>query len=758
MTDRPPVSLVILAWNAWDETQGCLDSLLPTLAAHDEVIVVDNGSSDATPEQLATYPWVRVVRNEENRGFAAGCNQGAEIATREILVFLNNDTVLAGSWIEPLVEPLASEAVVACGPRSNFVSGPQLVAQPGYAAGDHEGLARFVAAWRTAHGTSVSEVRRLVGFCLAVRASSFRALGGFDEGYEVGGYEDDDLCRRLAEAGGSLVIAHGSYVHHTGHRTFDANEVDWAAQELRNRERYLEKFEPASPLFAPAPHRTLVPGQALPAPVPAPSDVLVLGQAVSLLAAGEPERAGELALSLARDARAVERLLPEIVDVLVRCGRPLDALVALVEPAGLRPFLGRVLALDARHADAVLEACALAMPEELAVLAAAASLAARLPVDRAIVWSARLRAAGLADACPLVAEVATARSRLDRARAAAAAVQLFGDERGRARLAAVLALAAPSERAVIAAEVAAICPDLELGPRRAVPAANDPGRRAREATDGLRRSPAAPSVPSFVIHAPWPYSHRSAGVRALYVLGDGLRGRGAEVAIEPLPCGLVADPDPYVLPLASTWSAEEVEEAVHVYPEVVSGNPAGARKVARWYLGPPRYPSAGRELEVAWLPHLKPGADRLLVNVIDLDVFTPRAAGRSGALVWFGKRPVRGVEMPAGFREITATWPASRAELAEELRRAELVVSYDAFSSVVLEATLCGTPVLLAGGSATEFPEDSVFGSLGIATDPSGLARARSELPEARAHYLRLCEAMAGDVDRFLERAAALAS
>src|SRR5438270_7219028 len=119
--DRPSASIVIPVWNQWEATKACLDSLRPTLGLRDEVIVVDNGSQDATGAALRAYPWLRIITNEQNRGFAVACNQGAAAATREIIVLLNNDTVLTRHWIEPLVAPFADSTVGATGPRSNFV-------------------------------------------------------------------------------------------------------------------------------------------------------------------------------------------------------------------------------------------------------------------------------------------------------------------------------------------------------------------------------------------------------------------------------------------------------------------------------------------------------------------------------------------------------------------------------------------------------------------------------------------------------------
>src|SRR5947209_796893 len=130
---RRPATVVILAWNAWEATQACLASLRPALGDADQVVVVDNGSTDGTGERLAGLDWLQVLTNEQNRGFAKGCNQGAEAADHEFLVFLNNDTMVAPGWLEGLLQPFDDPEVAATGPRSNAVSGTQLLRSENYA-------------------------------------------------------------------------------------------------------------------------------------------------------------------------------------------------------------------------------------------------------------------------------------------------------------------------------------------------------------------------------------------------------------------------------------------------------------------------------------------------------------------------------------------------------------------------------------------------------------------------------------------------
>ncbi len=243
---RLAVSIVIPVWNQWEYTRACLESIRPTLGVHDEVIVIDNGSEDGTALGLKQFPWVRVITNETNLGFAVACNQGAAAAERDVIIFHNNDTLVPSHWIEGLVEPFAESDVFATGPRSNFVSGPQLVLNPDYEFGSNASLKRFAKKWRETHRGQTTEIDRLVGFCLAVRTSAFRAIDGFDEEYGTGGGEDDDLCLRLIDHGGRLLICHDTFIHHFGHVTFDGNGLQWFDIQQQNTRRLFAKHDNVS--------------------------------------------------------------------------------------------------------------------------------------------------------------------------------------------------------------------------------------------------------------------------------------------------------------------------------------------------------------------------------------------------------------------------------------------------------------------------------------------------------------------------------
>ncbi len=101
---RPRCSIIIPVYNNAALTRRCLDLLLSGAArASFEVVVVDDASTDTTPQLLAAYGGrVRTVRHQTNEGFAAACNAGAAVASGEYLVFLNNDVLPEAGWLDAL--------------------------------------------------------------------------------------------------------------------------------------------------------------------------------------------------------------------------------------------------------------------------------------------------------------------------------------------------------------------------------------------------------------------------------------------------------------------------------------------------------------------------------------------------------------------------------------------------------------------------------------------------------------------------------
>ncbi|MCC6233294.1 MAG: glycosyltransferase [Verrucomicrobiales bacterium] len=249
----PEVSILILAHNQLDLTRQCVESIARCTRVTHEVILVDNGSTDGTwtwmSELAARQPQVRAIRNVTNRGFAAGNNQALSVARGRHVLLLNNDTVVTEGWLDRLLDALAKhpEAGLA-GPRSNRVVGPQWVEHPGYESLDQ--LPAFAAEWARRNAGQSRPTGRLIGFCLLARREVVQKIGGLDERFGSGNFEDDDFSLRARLAGFGARVVDDAFVHHIGGQTFQAAKIDYREAMLRNWSLFKAKWgiDPAAPI------------------------------------------------------------------------------------------------------------------------------------------------------------------------------------------------------------------------------------------------------------------------------------------------------------------------------------------------------------------------------------------------------------------------------------------------------------------------------------------------------------------------------
>jgi len=241
---HPVVSVVIVAYGGLELTKACLESLLgaetwPRL----DVIVVDNASSDGTPEYLASVaaadPRVRCVYNRENRGFAAANNQGIALAAGEIVVLLNNDTVVPPGLMGLLAGHLARDASIGllC-PTTNFC-GNEARVEPGYEA--MADLPAFAARRAREHRGRVFDIGVAAMYCVAARRQVLDEVGPLDEAYGVGMFEDDDFAVRMRAKGYRVACAEDAYVHHVGQGAFRKLSPEEYDKLWKKNQAYFEK-------------------------------------------------------------------------------------------------------------------------------------------------------------------------------------------------------------------------------------------------------------------------------------------------------------------------------------------------------------------------------------------------------------------------------------------------------------------------------------------------------------------------------------
>jgi N-acetylglucosaminyl-diphospho-decaprenol L-rhamnosyltransferase len=228
--DYPSLHVVIVNWNSGRQLSECLGSFAAVAGdrvAVTRITVVDNASTDGSCDGLAASLPLTVIRNGENRGFAAACNQGAAGSEAAFLLFLNPDTRLMAGALERPARFLRADENMAAG-----IVGIQLLDSGGHVArntarmptpwsmlGNSLGLDRlvpsvfpphFVTEWAHDETRTVDQV---MGAFMLVRRTLFETLGGFDERFVVY-FEDLDLaCRARARGFASVYLATAQAFH-----------------------------------------------------------------------------------------------------------------------------------------------------------------------------------------------------------------------------------------------------------------------------------------------------------------------------------------------------------------------------------------------------------------------------------------------------------------------------------------------------------------------------------------------------------------
>lgn len=217
----PEVSIIMAVYNRLDLTRRCLQTLETSLVGINyEILIVDDLSTDGTRDFLKTLaaPY-RVFLNDKKANFAINNNLGARKARSKQLLFLNNDTVLALGWYQPMRDALARL------PDAGFIGNHQT--NPATGRYDHLGI--VFAPWLTpAHygqhftrvprwlRTGVTPWSAVTAACCLTDRETFWAAGGFDKAY-INGCEDIDLCLKMHRLGRRHYVANdSSLVHHKG--------------------------------------------------------------------------------------------------------------------------------------------------------------------------------------------------------------------------------------------------------------------------------------------------------------------------------------------------------------------------------------------------------------------------------------------------------------------------------------------------------------------------------------------------------------
>ncbi len=232
--DNLDLSLIIVSYNVRDLLIACLESIQSALASSRlryEIIVVDNASSDGSPEAVRhRFPGVRLIESPENLGFAAANNRGLQIAGGRVLVLLNPDTTVPPGTLEILFDYLGEHPDTGVvGPRLIYPDGstqPSRRRFPTFLTGllestivqdywpKNPAARRYYLADRPDNVTQ--DVEWLVGACLMARRKVFEQAGVLDEAFFMYS-EEIEWCHRVRKAGWRTVyLPEATIIHHEG--------------------------------------------------------------------------------------------------------------------------------------------------------------------------------------------------------------------------------------------------------------------------------------------------------------------------------------------------------------------------------------------------------------------------------------------------------------------------------------------------------------------------------------------------------------
>ncbi len=239
------LSVIVPVFNQLDYTQKFLDSLLKTSNMQFETIIIDNASDAETEKylkELEDSNIIQLIRNEKNLGFPVAVNQGITASSGEFILIANNDIILTDGCLEKLIEVAESDSSVGIvGPISNEVSGFQKDNDAKYETIDEMHL--YASDLAEKNTGELIIFPRVAFLCTLIKREVIEKIGGLDERFSPGNYEDDDFCLRNQLAGYKTAIAKGIFVHHFGSKSFKSNGTKSYSEILhKNRQKFIDKW------------------------------------------------------------------------------------------------------------------------------------------------------------------------------------------------------------------------------------------------------------------------------------------------------------------------------------------------------------------------------------------------------------------------------------------------------------------------------------------------------------------------------------
>jgi len=237
------VSIIVPTWNGLRWIADCLHSIECQHPPDAEIIVVDNASTDGTPDRVAgDFPQVTLLRLDRNYGFAGGVNRGLAVAHGDTVALLNQDVVLRDGCLQALCARLAQSgpAIVGCKllyPDEQTIQHAGGIIRYPRAVPDHHGYRQIdKGQWSAA-----ADVDYVTGAVFAFDRRVWHAIGQFDEGFFPANYEEVDFCYRARAAGFRVIYEPAAVAIHWESQTQNTRSLDYLRTMERGRLRFVLK-------------------------------------------------------------------------------------------------------------------------------------------------------------------------------------------------------------------------------------------------------------------------------------------------------------------------------------------------------------------------------------------------------------------------------------------------------------------------------------------------------------------------------------
>ena len=238
-------SIIIVSYNNYRATTGpCLESLLKDKSVENsEIIIVDNASNDDSSFLLQQHTKdlqnVKLLLNNENRGFAGGNNNGVAHAEGEIIILLGSDTIVpSGSIGQICMYVKSADRELLLGPITNEAGNEQKIFVPATGVSD---IIREGTNWCGRPNGHLFKAGRLDFFCVAMLKSTYEELNGLDEDFGLGFYEDYDFSLRARGKGCKICFSEDIFIYHRGSYSFSRRNADETKNLMHRNKKLLQR-------------------------------------------------------------------------------------------------------------------------------------------------------------------------------------------------------------------------------------------------------------------------------------------------------------------------------------------------------------------------------------------------------------------------------------------------------------------------------------------------------------------------------------